>query len=114
MFTLSSYLVDALGSVTLQEAAADELELYERRGDRRQTLDGGCYMNDLGISDSDRIFLFTVKKATLEQCDILKRLLYSYSRHCVSTKVGFFDGLFKKLNIGVNVQITFYISSRGD
>jgi len=72
-----------------------------RRGNRTATIDGGAIYTDLGFSESDKTFSFSLKKIDKKQIANLKRFLREYREVFLTISGGVYNGVIVNLNTSV-------------
>lgn len=91
MITLRVPEYEARGNIKINELADSKLLDSTRRVNRRATIDGGVFLDDLGFSHGDRTFDIKSQE-TLENSERLRELQRNYRIYECVTSEGVFLG----------------------
>lgn len=81
----------------------------ERRQTKTKTLNGGVYINDLGFSEADSDFDFTLPNTPIEDVEIMVMLAKNFSSLFLATEDGLFEGGIKRHSLKSVPTFTFSI-----
>lgn len=98
MISISTPTFDLGGSLIIRGYdPSTDFRSKSRRVSRTATLDGGCVIEDNGLSHSDRTF--RIISSSLSEADVihLNQLIGVYSILYISTREGIFKGVIETL-----------------
>ena len=99
MISISTPTFDLSGSLIIRDYdPSTDVKSRSRRVSRTATLDGGCVIEDNGLSHSDRTLKIISKGLSALEVENLERLIEFYSELYVSTAEGVFAGVMENLN----------------
>jgi len=112
MISLSTPVVDVLGSVLLRNTAAgSDTSSMERRVSRTATLDGGAVVTDGGYSAADRTLRIVATEVDEAAYAAVAYLVKNYSVLMVATRDGVFLGAPSNLSMdGGRLKLTVLVT----
>ena len=96
MIALSVNTFDLKAHLIVRLSNGTQFPVLERRASRTATLDGFNTINDNGLSETDGQFL--IETVDISAKDTLEYLIKSYPIVNLSSRVGFFTGVIKRLD----------------
>lgn len=99
MIAISTPTFDLDGSLVIRDYdPSTDIRSRSRRVSRTATLDGGCVIEDNGLSHADRLFRIVLKALSQAEVENIERLIEYYSELYISTPEGVFGGVMENLN----------------
>lgn len=113
MIAISTPTFDLNGSLVIKDYdPATDISSLSRRVSRTATLDGGCEIEDKGLSHGDRTFSIQFP-ASLTDANALKYLVESYLLLKIATAEGMFTGAVENLRINAGeITATIFIKEK--
>ena len=107
MIALFTPIYDLEGALVIMDYdPGTDIISRTRRVSRIATLDGGCSIEDNGLSHSDRVFKVSSSSLSDDKIGILAQMIELYPSICITTSEGIFKGVIDFLNQNNNI-ITF-------
>lgn len=110
MISISTPTFDLDGSMVIRKYdPSTDFRSKSRRVSRTATLDGGCVIEDNGLSHSDRTFRITA--SSLSEADVLhlNDLIGAYATLYISTREGIFSGVIENLGDSSGVMTLSFL-----
>ena len=113
MVSFQSLVFDPAGHVVLN-ASRDRSDFLTRgrRVSKTATLDGGSFIFDGGLSDSDRVLNFVVQTISDEALEVLLHLNRNYTMVLCSVWNELFSGVLEQVNIRTDIKIQFLVKEK--
>lgn len=108
MISITPTTSDTVNFIVIREDPKSDFGNVTLRVSRSATLDGGCVIDNQGVSDSDRTFTIY---ATLneQEASIVYNIASLYTEAIMSCNQGLFIGVISEINMG---KITFLVKER--